>query len=94
MSFILFSLIPFKKKQKYAYAIATLSVSSYSPITFWLPKPIVTKLCMYFMLQPPTQAGSLLADFSTLKKEAIRSSETWIYTRSTPRNIPEDDILL
>jgi hypothetical protein len=32
-------------------------------------------------------------DFSTLKMEAIRSSETSIDARSTQRHIPEDDIL-
>jgi hypothetical protein len=37
--------------------------------------------------------GSSLADFYTLKMEAIRSSETSIYTRSTLRHIPEDGIL-
>jgi hypothetical protein len=36
---------------------------------------------------------SSLADFSTLKMEAIRSSETSVYTRSTRRHIPEDGIL-
>jgi hypothetical protein len=44
-------------------------------------------------LQPPAQAGSSLADFSTLKMEAIRSSETSVYTRYTRRYIPEDGIL-
>jgi hypothetical protein len=44
-------------------------------------------------LQPPAHAGSSLADFSTLKKEAIRSSETSGYTRSTRHHIPEDGIL-
>jgi hypothetical protein len=44
-------------------------------------------------LQPPAHAGSSLADFSTLKMEAIRSSETSVYTRSTRRHIPEDGIL-
>jgi hypothetical protein len=38
-------------------------------------------------------AGSLLADFSTLKMEAIRSSETLVNAGSTQHNIPEDDIL-
>jgi hypothetical protein len=37
-------------------------------------------------------AGSSLADFSTLKMEAIRSSETSVHTRSTRRHIPEDGI--
>jgi hypothetical protein len=44
-------------------------------------------------LHPPTQAGSSVADFSTLKMEAIRSSETSVHTRSTRRHIPEDGIL-
>jgi hypothetical protein len=43
--------------------------------------------------QPPAHAGSPLADISTLKMEAIRSSETSVNTRSTQRHIPEDDIL-
>jgi hypothetical protein len=34
-----------------------------------------------------------LADFSTLKIEAIRSSEPSVHTRSTRRHIPEDGIL-
>jgi hypothetical protein len=34
----------------------------------------------------------LRADFSTLKMEAIRSSETSVHTRSTRRHIPEDGI--
>jgi hypothetical protein len=36
---------------------------------------------------------SSLADFFTLKMEAIRSSETSVHTRSTRRHIPEDGIL-
>jgi hypothetical protein len=43
--------------------------------------------------QPPDHAGSSLANFSTLKMEAIRSSETSAYTRSTRRHIQEDCIL-
>jgi hypothetical protein len=42
--------------------------------------------------QPPAHAGSSLADYSTLKMESIRSSETSIHTRSTQRHIPEDGI--
>jgi hypothetical protein len=45
-------------------------------------------------LQPPAHAGSPLADSSTLKMEAIRSSETSVDAGSTQRHIPEDDILL
>jgi hypothetical protein len=44
------------------------------------------------LLQPPTQASSSLADFSTLKMEAIRSAETSVHTRSTCCHIPEDGI--
>jgi hypothetical protein len=44
-------------------------------------------------LPPPVHAGSSLADFSTLKIEAIRSSETSVHTRSTRRHIPENGIL-
>jgi hypothetical protein len=44
-------------------------------------------------LQPPVHAGSSLADFSTLKMEAIGCSETPIHTRSTRRHIPEEGIL-
>jgi hypothetical protein len=44
-------------------------------------------------LQSPAHAGSSLADFSTLKMEAIRSFETSVHTRSTRRHIPEDGIL-
>jgi hypothetical protein len=43
---------------------------------------------------PPAQAGSSLADFSTLKIEAILSSETSVHTRTTRRRIPENGILL
>jgi hypothetical protein len=45
------------------------------------------------LVYPPAHAGSLLADFSTLKMEAIRSSETSIHTRTTRRHIPENGIL-
>jgi hypothetical protein len=44
-------------------------------------------------LQPPAHAGSSLADFTTLKMEAIPSSEMSVHTRSTRRHIPEDGIL-
>jgi hypothetical protein len=37
-------------------------------------------------------AGSSLADFSTLKIEAILSSETSVHARPTRRYIPEDGI--
>jgi hypothetical protein len=44
-------------------------------------------------LQPPAHAGSSLADFSTMKIEAISSSKTSIYIIYTRRHIPEDGIL-
>jgi hypothetical protein len=47
----------------------------------------------WLSLQPPAHSGSSLADFSTLKMDAIRSSETLVHTRSTRRHIPEDGIL-
>jgi hypothetical protein len=46
------------------------------------------------VLQLPPHAGSSLADFSTLKMEAIRSSATSVQsTISTRRHTPEDGIL-
>jgi hypothetical protein len=39
------------------------------------------------------RAGSSFADCSTVKMEAIRSSETSVHTRSTRRHIPGDGIL-
>jgi hypothetical protein len=44
-------------------------------------------------LKPPAHAVSSLLDFSTLKMEAIRSSETSVDTRSTLLHIPQDGIL-
>jgi hypothetical protein len=44
-------------------------------------------------VDPPANASASLANFATLKMEAIRSSETSINTRPTQRHIPEDDIL-
>jgi hypothetical protein len=43
--------------------------------------------------QPPAQACSSLADFSTLKMEAISTFETSVHARSARRYIPEDGIL-
>jgi hypothetical protein len=48
---------------------------------------------MRLQLQQPAHAGSSLADFSTLKMEAMRFSGTSVHTRSTRRHIPENDIL-
>jgi hypothetical protein len=44
-------------------------------------------------LQPPAHTGFSFTNFSTLKMEAILSSETSVHTRSTRRHIPEDGIL-
>jgi hypothetical protein len=45
-------------------------------------------------LQPPSHAGSSFVDFSsTLKLEAIFSSETSVHTKSTWGHIPEDGIV-
>jgi hypothetical protein len=44
-------------------------------------------------LQPPAHAGSSLADFYTLKMEAICSSKTSVNTRSTWCHIQENGIL-
>jgi hypothetical protein len=43
--------------------------------------------------QAPTHVDSSLADFSTLKMEEKRSSETSVHTGSTQRHIPDDGIL-
>jgi hypothetical protein len=43
--------------------------------------------------EEPAWADGSLADFSTLKMEAIRSFETSIHTRTLRRHIPEDGIL-
>jgi hypothetical protein len=43
-------------------------------------------------LQPPAHAASSLADFSTLKMEAINPSETSVRIRSTRRHNGEDGI--
>jgi hypothetical protein len=51
------------------------------------------KLIIRPLLLPPANTGSSLADFSTLKMEAIRSSETSVHTISTRRHIPEHGIL-
>jgi hypothetical protein len=44
-------------------------------------------------LSPPAHTGSSFADFSALKMEVIRSSETSVYTKYTRRHNPEDGIL-
>jgi hypothetical protein len=51
-----------------------------------------TTVSRWLQTEPPVE-NTQLADFSTLKMEAIRSSETYVHTRSTRRHIPEDGIL-
>jgi hypothetical protein len=59
-----------------------------------LNKFSVTTVRYLSSLLLPAHAGSSLADFSTMKMEAIRSSETSVhFTGSTRRHIPEDGIL-
>jgi hypothetical protein len=54
---------------------------------------IFALLSVFCRLEPPAHTGSSLADFSTMKMEAIRSSETSVNARSTRGHIPEDGIL-
>jgi hypothetical protein len=64
---------------------------------FWDVAPC--RFCVYrcfggtYRLQPPALAGSLLAGFSTMKMEAIRSSDMSVHTRSARHYIPQDGIL-
>jgi hypothetical protein len=60
---------------------------------FWDLTPSRPCLNSRFGQEAPAHAGSSPADFSTLKMEAIRSTETTVYTISTRRHIPEDGIL-
>jgi hypothetical protein len=53
----------------------------------------VQHYCSDCSLQPAAHTCSPLADYSTLKMEAIRSSETSVVPSSTQRHIPEDNIL-
>jgi hypothetical protein len=56
----------------------------------WAPEPVLT---LWNSLQLLAHSGYPRADFSTLKMEAIRSSERSVNAKSTQRHIPEDDIL-
>jgi hypothetical protein len=51
------------------------------------------KNAVFWDVAAPAHAGSSLADFSTLKMEEIRSSETSVYAISTRRHISKDVIL-
>jgi hypothetical protein len=53
----------------------------------------ILKNAVFWDVMPCAHAGSSFAGFSTMKMEAIRSSETSVHTRSTRRHIPEDSIL-
>jgi hypothetical protein len=58
--------------------------------------PILIELVVFdwhLSLQPPAHADSMLANFSTLKMEAILFSETSVHTRTTRHHIPENGIL-
>jgi hypothetical protein len=46
-----------------------------------------------FLCEPTFRRNVSFADFSTLKMEAICSSETSVHARTTWRHIPEDSIL-
>jgi hypothetical protein len=48
---------------------------------------------LHLQSEPPAHAGTSLADFSTLKMETIRSSESSVHQRITWRHIPEHGIL-
>jgi hypothetical protein len=73
------------------YPRTKLNVVRFEAFTAWLWR--MSSSGKWGRLQPPARAGSPLADSSTLKMEAIRSSETSVNGRSTQRHIPEEDIL-
>jgi hypothetical protein len=52
-----------------------------------------TSVITWLQTSHAAHAGSSLADFSTVKMEAIHSCETSVYTRSTRHHIPENGIL-
>jgi hypothetical protein len=70
-----------------------------SPLTRTETDPVYETLCFLWRMpssgaELPAHAGSSLADFSTLKMEAIRSSETSVQsTTSTRPHTPEDGII-
>jgi hypothetical protein len=74
---------------KHLFSSSTLSVTTNTIRAAW-------DMCSYyhFHIYIPAHAGSSLADFSTLKMEAIRSHETSVQsTTSTRRHTSEDGIL-
>jgi hypothetical protein len=79
-----------------------ISTTFLLPSHYWFPMwptpslPVLLWLVVFdwrSSLQPPAHAGSSLADFSTLKMEVIRSSETSVHTRTTGLHIPKNGIL-
>jgi hypothetical protein len=65
------------------------------PVRFEVFTAVTMKNAVFWGVAPPSHAGSSLADFSTLKMEAIRSFETSVQsTTSTRRHTSEDGILL
>jgi hypothetical protein len=67
----------------------------YNTLDYWgfFTLSTVRKLHAVATLQPPSHAGSSLADFSTLKIVAILFSETSVHTRSTQHHFLEYGIL-
>jgi hypothetical protein len=51
------------------------------------------RVVLVWYLQISAHAGFSLKDFSTLKMEVIRFSETLVHTSTTPRHISEDCII-
>jgi hypothetical protein len=71
------------------------STTVHSPSGIYSLPPVLIQLVfpLRISLQTPAEAGSPLADFSTLKMEGIRFSESSVYAPSTQRHIPEDGIV-
>jgi hypothetical protein len=69
-----------------------VSLKADEPESQWLPLSLLFAYLTTLSIAQ-AQAGSSLANFSTLKLEAMRSSETSVHTRATRRHIPEDGIL-
>jgi hypothetical protein len=104
--FVDFFLTPDRYTAAFSQAFTTCSLtfntesnpllSVYSPCGIYSLPPVLIQLVVFTLrisLQTPADSGSSLADFSTLKMEAIPSSETSVYASSTQRHIPEYDIV-